>query len=121
MATGPVLATQSTHYWQAQDRFLTEFEKFSTAWFKRRHEATQSALEASKQMTEEAAKDPAAAMKVIAQWQTHAMERLTQDAQACAEMMTNCVGALVQNEVAAVEESVETTKRAMKQSKSEAV
>ncbi|AXI49169.1 hypothetical protein C1J03_23975 (plasmid) [Sulfitobacter sp. SK012] len=121
LATGPVMATQTTHYWQAQDRFLTEFEKFSTDWFKRHHAATQAARDASKEMTEEVTKDPAAAIKVMTQWQTHAMKRLTEEAQACTEMMTNCIGALVQNEVEAVEESIETTKRAMKQSKSEPV
>jgi hypothetical protein len=120
-ATAPVMGTQTTHYWQAQERFLTEFEKFTSDWFKRRHVATQAALEASKQMTETAAQDPAAAIKTITEWQTQAMERLTEDVQACTTMMTNCIGALVQQEVEAVEDAVETTKRATKQSKSEAI
>ncbi|MEO1138971.1 MAG: hypothetical protein AAFW87_05900 [Pseudomonadota bacterium] len=121
LASGPVLGSQTIHYWQAQDRFLTEFEKFSTAWFKRRHLATQAALDASKQMTQEASKDPATAIKVIMQWQTHAMERLAEDAQSCTEMMTNCMSALIENEAEAAAEAVKTAKRATKQSKSEAV
>lgn len=120
-AAGPVLGAQTKHYWQAQDRILTEFEKFSTAWFKRRHLATHAALETSNQMNAEIAKDPAAAIKVMAEWHTHAMERLAEDAQACTEMMTNCFGALVENEVEAVKDAVETTKRVTAQSKSEAV
>lgn len=121
LAAGPVLGSQTAHYWQAQERFLTEFEKFSTEWFKRRHLATQAAMEASQQMNEESAKDPAATMKVVSQWQADAMERLAADAQACTEMMSNCFGALVQNEVEVVEEAIETTRRATKQTKSTAV
>lgn len=121
MAAAPIMGTQSTHFWEAQDQFLKEFETFATAWFKRRHVATRSALEAGKQIAEDAGHDPAAMMQVMAEWQTHSLERLSEDAKEYAEMISKCMSTLAQNEVEAAEESVEITTKAMKQSKSQPV
>ena len=49
-AANPMFGRQARHFWQAQDRVLEEVEKFSSAWFKRRHEATRTAIEASAKM-----------------------------------------------------------------------
>jgi hypothetical protein len=120
-ATGPIFGSQGMHFWQAQDQFLKEAEKFSSTWFKRRHDATRAALETSKQLTDGVMGDPAGALKAIADWQSHSMERLAEDVKDCAEMMTHCAGALVSNEVEAMQETAETAKRALKTSKSEPV
>lgn len=120
-AAAPVMGHQSQHFWQAQDRALDELESFSKSWFERRHKAAQSALDSSREIAEQAGNNPAAAMTRLSEWQSQSIKRLTEDAQAFTEMMTNCIGAVVQNEVEAAEESVETTKQAIKQSKSKPV
>lgn len=121
LAILPAAGSQSAHFWQAQDTFLKEFEKFSAAWFKRRHEGTQTAMNAGKQLFEHALGDQAAAMRVFAEWQAHSMERLAEDAKDYMTMMASCTAAAVANEVEAVEESVATAKRASKPAKSEPV
>lgn len=117
----PGAGTQSTHFWQAQDTILNEFEKFSTAWFKRRHEATRAAIETSRRFVEETKGNPAAVMGLLTDWQSHSIERLTEDAKDCTEMMTRCTQAFVKNEVEAVEETVEAVKKSTKSAKSEPV
>ena len=114
----PTAGAQSTHFWKAQDTFLSEFEEFSSAWFKRRHTATRTAIETSKRLSEEAMGNPTAAMSILADWQKHSMERLAEDTKDCMAMMTRCAAAAVTNEVEAVEETVEGAKRATKAAKS---
>ena len=120
-AANPMFGPQTRHFWNAQDRILEEAEKFSSAWFKRRHEATKAAVEASSKFASDGMRDPGSAMKAIANWQTHSMERLAEDAKDCAEMMTRCASVVVSNEVEAMEETAENTRRATKASKSEPV
>lgn len=120
-AANPVFGPQTQHFWQAQGRMLEEAEKFSSAWFKRRHEATKTAIEASSKLATDAVADPGSAMNTIAEWQAHSIERLTEDAKDCAEMMSRCAGLVVSNEVAAIEETTENVKRASKTSKSDPV
>lgn len=120
-AAAPMTGAQSTHFWQAQEQFLEKFEDFSTAWFKRRHDGTRAALEASRQLADGAMQNPRAAMGILTDWQAHSMERLAEDAKDCTEMLTHCAGAFVTNEVEAIEETVQTAKRAVKSSKSEPV
>ncbi len=112
------LAPQTKHFLQAQERILGEMEKFSSNWFQRRQEATRSMIEAGRKILSEGQTDPAGAIKKITEWQTHSMERLAEDAKACTEMMTNCTGAFVQNEVEAIEETAEVTQKSAKTSKS---
>lgn len=121
LAANPMFGPQARHFWQAQDRMLEEVEKFSSAWFKRRHEATRTAIEASAKLIDSGMRDPGEAMKAIAAWQTHSMERLAEDAKDCAETMTRCASLVVSNEVEAMEETAENSRRATKTSKSEPV
>lgn len=121
LAAGPILGLQTTHFWQAQDTVLEEVEKFSSAWFKRRHEGTREALNTSKRLTEKAVLNPAAAMRILSDWQKHSMERLAGDAKDYAAMMTSCADALVNNEVEAIADTVKTAKRAATPVKSEPV
>lgn len=117
----PASDAQATHFWQAQDVFLKEFEKFSAAWFQRRHEGTQTAMAISKQLVENATRNPTEAVSILSDWQSHSMERLAEDAKDYLQMMSNCAAAAVTNEVEAVEDVVETTKRATKTAKSRPV
>ena len=120
-AANPMFGPQTQHFWRAQGRMLEEAEKFSSAWFKRRHEATKTAIEASTKLASGGTNDPGSVMNTIADWQTHSLERLTEDAKDCAEMMSRCAGLVVSNEVAAIEETAENVKRASKTSKSDPV
>ncbi|QIK41478.1 hypothetical protein [Pontivivens nitratireducens] len=117
----PAFGLQSTHFWQAQDTFLKEFEAFSSAWFKRRHEGTQTALDVSKQLVDDAMGNPTAAIGILTGWQSHSMERLAEDAKDYMTMLTACAASATVNEVEALEESVETAKRVTKSTKSEPV
>ena len=121
MAANPMFGPQAKHFWQAQDRILDEAQKFSTAWIKRRHQATQSALKASSVVATDGANDPSAAMKALADWQTHSMERLAEDAREGLDLMTRCAELVVSNEVEAIEETTEIAQKATKTSKSEPV
>ncbi len=117
----PAAGSQGAHFWKAQDTVLKECEAFSEAWFKRRHEATQSALDATKKLAERSMGDPMAAMSILAEWQTHSMERLAEDARDYLAMMTGCAAAVISNEVEAVDETVASAKSATKSAKSEPV
>ena len=108
----PAYTPQATHLRQAQERFLKEAEKFSSAWFKRRQQAIQSALDLTGSIANGGLKDPSVAIKAMTEWQTGCMERLADDAKDCTEMMTLCIGNLVENEIEAVKETAEITKRA---------
>lgn len=120
-ATNPALGPQAQNFWQAQDRMLAEAEKLSSAWFKRRHEATQSAMHASQEIATDGMADPAAAMKVMADWQAHSMERVAEDAKDCMELMTRCASAAATNEAEAMDEAATAAKKSAKTSKSQPV
>lgn len=108
----PAAGVPGTHFWQAQDTYLRELEKFSESWFRRRHEATSTAMQASKLLAAEALGNPTVAMGILTEWQSQAMERLAEDTKDYMQMMAGCAAATVTNEVEAVEESVATAKRA---------
>ncbi len=112
------LAPQIKHALQAQENVLDEIEKFTTAWFQRREVATRSMIEAGRRIISEGQSDPASALKELAAWQTNSMGRMAEDAKACSEMITQCAGAVVTNEVEAAEETVEYTNKATTTSKS---
>lgn len=107
------LAPQTTHFWRAQDRILNEIERFSSAWFKRRQDATQSMIDAGRRLSSEGQADPADVIKEIIDWQIHSMERLAEDARDCTEMFSRCTGAFVGNGVA-TDAPAETVKRTAK-------
>lgn len=108
----PALGPQSTHFWQAQDRMLEEVEKFSAAWFKRRHDATRSAIELSKHVFTGGIFDPAVAIEALSDWQRKSMERIADDAKDCTEMLSACAECMVSNETDAVEETRKAVKKA---------
>lgn len=111
------LAPQAQRYFLAQQRILGEIEKFSSGWFQRRQEATGSIIEAGKRILLEGQTDPAGTIREMANWQTRSLARLAQDARGCTEMISICAGALISNEVEAIEETIETSQKATKASK----
>ena len=112
------LAPQTKHFLQAQQRFFDEAEKFSAAWFQRRQDAMRSMIDLGRRIASHGRGDPASAMSEIAEWQTHSMERLAEDAKDCTEMLSRCVGSVAEDEAEAVEDVSDTVKRATAPGKS---
>ena len=103
------VAPQTKQFFEAQEQFFAGMEKFSSAWFHRRQEATKSLIEVGRRLSAQGRTDPASAMKEIITWQTGAMARLGEDAKDCTEMMRRCATSAAQTPVeAAVETPVET-------------
>lgn len=74
-------------FWKMQGSMLKEAETFARHWFERRHEATETAVEALNEMSATGQPDPALAMQAISNWQRGSAERLNADLQ---EWMTLC-------------------------------
>ena len=91
VASVPAMAPQMEQFWNAQDSILDDVEGFTQGWFERRHEATRSALEAIREANGNGT-DPSAAMMVIANWQRHSMERMTEDIRQWTELCARCAG-----------------------------
>jgi hypothetical protein len=91
VARVPAMAPQMEHFWRAQDGILDDVEDYTRAWFDRRHAATRSALEAVREVSGNGT-DPATAMTVIADWQRHSMERMTEDIQQWTDLWARCAG-----------------------------
>ncbi|MCV2892084.1 hypothetical protein [Lentibacter sp. XHP0401] len=97
------------HFWQAQEGILKETEEFMTKWFKRRHNATRSALETCADAEAATSQNSASVAQAIATWQSHSMQRIAEDAQDCADMMSRCTALLLNNEAEAAGELMEDT------------
>ena len=101
----------ASHFWQAQESILKETEGFMKNWFNRRHDATRSALETCANAEAATLQDPASMAQAIANWQSHSMQRIAEDAQDCADLMSRCSALLLNNEVEAAEEPLDDTVR----------
>lgn len=106
LAVSPMMAPQQEQFWKAQGRILEEAETFSKAWFERRHEATQSALDALRKMNGNGA-DPAAAMRAVADWQQGSFKRMADDMQQWVALCATCAGRMAEAEVEAGKEGAE--------------
>ncbi|RDC71090.1 hypothetical protein DLJ49_16310 [Rhodovulum sp. 12E13] len=91
VASVPAMTPQMEAFWKAQDGILDDVEDYTRAWFERRHAATRSALEAVREVSGNGS-DPATAMTVIADWQRHSMERMTEDIQQWTDLWARCAG-----------------------------
>lgn len=78
---------QLEQFWNTQDSMLKGAETFARHWFERRHQATETAVEALHEVSATGQPDPAAAMQAIFNWQRGSAERLKADLQ---EWMTLC-------------------------------
>lgn len=103
LGVNPLISPQTEEFWHAQDQILSESETFAKNWFERRHTATKTALEAVKTITQTAPSDPSSAMKVLADWQTHSIERVGEDCRAWLDLCSRCAGHLGSAEIQAGE------------------
>lgn len=119
MAANPVFsmtAPQFRQFWETQDKMLEDFEELTQAWCERRHEANRTALEATKAISSNGGSDITEAMKVMSDWLTKSMERLSMDAKDNYEFCAKCMNRMTSRGMAAGEELAEMglaqTKRA---------
>lgn len=106
-AMTPVFGPQARHFWEAQESILSEADTFSRHWFERRHTAATTALEAAKTITQNGAADPGAAMKTIADWQTHSAQRIAEDFQDWMALFSRCATHMANYETKSVEDVME--------------
>lgn len=115
----PMVAPQVEQFWKAQDGLLKEAEAYSRAWFERRHDAAQSALEAVRKVSGNGA-DPAAATQTLVEWQQHSFQRMAEDMQQWVDLCSRCATRLTDAEMAAGKKGLEEAgKRAGSAAKSQ--
>ena len=92
LGAGPVGPADAERFWAAQDNILRETETFARHWFERRHTATRTAMDAAKDIARSGASDPAAAMSAVTEWQSHSLERVTDDLRDWIDLCSRCAG-----------------------------
>lgn len=75
---------------QVQEGIAEELEGFVKNWFKRRHEATETAFKSLHEINAKAKDDPAAAVQAITEWQRGSFERLNADLQDWTTLCMRC-------------------------------
>jgi hypothetical protein len=113
LAVNPMIAPQMEQFWKAQDEVLEEAEAYSKAWFERRHDAAQSALETVRKVGSNGA-DLAAAMQAMVEWQQHSFQRMAQDMQQWVDLCTRCAARVSDAEMEAGKESLEEVEKRTK-------
>lgn len=108
-ALTPMLAPQFERFWKAQEDMLTEAEIFSRGWFERRHQATKTALETTRDIADTGALDSSSALLAIAEWQRGSFERIFEDIQEWMKLCARYPGDLVATETTTGEERPEKT------------
>lgn len=109
-AANPMIAPQQEHFWKAQDRILDETEAYAKAWFARRHEAAQAALDVVHRINGDGG-DASATLQAMTDWQQGSVKRLAEDMQQWIELCTTCAGRIAQAEVAAGREGADALAR----------
>jgi hypothetical protein len=94
-------------FWHAQDGILDEAESFSREWFRRRHEAAQSAIEAARAMGRSGAGDATGAARALADWQRGSAERLAEDMRGWFEFCSRCAEHVAEAQMEAGKEGLE--------------
>lgn len=107
LGTIPVMGPQAAHFWEAQDNILSDTETFARQWFERRHTATRTALEAAMDISANGSSDPAYALKSVADWQTHSMERIAEDFRDWLDLCSRCADHFGQAEMNAGQDSLQ--------------
>ncbi len=120
-AANPMTGTHARDFWEMQQRMLAEAENFTSAWFVRRNQATRAAMQASEKLANSGPSNPAVLLEVMAEWQKASMERMSDDARECGEMLGRCAGLLMRTEIDAAEEAKDKIKKATKTADSQPV
>lgn len=80
---------------QVQEGIAEELEGFVKNWFKRRHEATETAFKTLQEANVAGKTDPAAAMQAITEWQRGSFERMNADLNDWAALCMRCADAAI--------------------------
>ena len=117
MSLNPTIMPQVEQFWKAQDRLLNEAEEYSRLWFQRRHEAARTAIETARETTSGDKIEPTKAMRQMAEWQRHSIERMVEDTREWFEMVSRCSKHVIETEAEAIGESMEVTSKVSGKSK----
>lgn len=101
-----LVSPQMEQFWDAQEKLLSESERFTRHWFERRHEAIRTALDAARTATSAERPDPAKTMEAMVEWQRHSVERLVEDAREWFDTVSRCADYVTKTEAEAVEETI---------------
>ncbi len=112
LAFNPMMGPQVEQFWKMQENVLQDAESFSRGWFERRHEAAQSALDATREVAGNGATEPTSAQRAVTDWNRHSLERMTEDFQEWMKFCTKCAGHLSKAELQAGEQEMEEVKKA---------
>ncbi len=93
LRVGTVGAPQFENLLRVEKSILSEAETFSRHWFERRHEATDTAIKAVREMNSAAAGDPSAAMQAVIAWHRGSFQRVNADLQEWIKLCMRCAGA----------------------------
>lgn len=125
MLFNPVFRPQVEQFWDVQEKLLDEAEVFTRHWFRRRHEAARTALDAARTAVSGDPIGPAGVIEAFSEWQRHSAERLAEDGREWLGMMSRCASYASETEAEAVEEAageaVKITRKAVKPAESEPV
>jgi hypothetical protein len=66
---------------QLQEELAEELGSFAQNWYRRRHEAIETAFKTLREVNSDGKADPAAALQAMSEWQRGAIERLSADMQ----------------------------------------
>lgn len=105
LASGQMLAPQMEGYWKIQEALLEESEVFVKEWYRRRHEAAQSALDIVRKMNGNGA-DPTEKMQAMAAWQRESVARVAEDMRQWMDFGARCAGRVAAAESEVVEEGL---------------
>jgi hypothetical protein len=122
-AVNPMMSMTSPplrQIWVTNDKILEEFEELAHAWVERRHEANRTAIEAAKAITDNRSGDMTDAVRIMSDWLTKSMERLSEDAKDNYEFCVKCASHMAGGSVAAGEELAESVTEQTRRAASEA-
>jgi len=86
------MASQVERFWQTQNQILEGYEDLIQRWYKRRHEAVQTAQAMAHELGQQ--QDMAQGYKALSDWFTASMGRISEDTKDHYEFYLRCLGNL---------------------------
>ncbi|SFT91546.1 hypothetical protein [Sedimentitalea nanhaiensis] len=114
MPWDPLNSPQMTHFIRMQKLLLSETEKYSSEWFRRRCEAAATATRAVTETASGGVIDPLVVSRALIDWQRGSMQRLNEDFRDYLGMMNRCAQRMVEEESEAITETIEDVAKATK-------
>jgi hypothetical protein len=111
LAVNPMIVPQLEQLLKAQDTILDEAERFTRAWFERRHAAMRSALDVAREASGNGSAGSTSALQAMSDWQRGSTERMTEDVRCWLEFCTRCTGHFAAGETEARKEGVEVAEK----------